>query len=320
MKGNLKKIRERAEKQKRQQSDMKPLEYKKQPIQSVAEYGEDNETKKEECSFWETSNGSDLMGNEKAILNYTPLKGNCLIYRYSSEFGDYIGQTKFSMAKRAGKKGEKYLSNDTAKWSRAIRTYGIDRFTPEILEECPIEEADEREKYYIKKYNSWQAGFNSTSGGKNYLCGTGDIRYEIINLREIYEALSPQAQEDLLFIYTKLLRRETTSLETPDEPIQQLLSLSKELEKTDAWYSYYAFEGEYIDRHENILIWLLNFGFLYKKDFSHYIKEYNDRKECWGREPSMWETLAEIFSYGEILGGDIVSGDGDAYRYKFLFE
>ena len=118
---------------------------------------------------------------KERIISYTPKPGNKIIYRYSSEMGDYIGQTKYSIKKRAGKNGAGYTDNEfDTKWSKAIKRYGIDSFDIEILEEVPIEKADEKEKYYIAKYNTWRAGFNSTPGGKAYKCGTGDIKRTLL--------------------------------------------------------------------------------------------------------------------------------------------
>ena len=255
---------------------------------------------------------------EQEMLNYTPSEGKCIIYRYSSDVGDYIGQTKYSMKKRAGKDGAGYLNNkySNTKWGQAIQTYGIDYFTPEILEECLESEADDKEKFYIKKYDSWQAGFNSTPGGKYWKGGTGDIRYTVINLPKIYTNLSTKAQNDLLFIYSRLLNKEP---EPQKEIVSQLCEFSRALEHRFAWYSYYAFEGEYADYCNSILLWLLNFDFLERTDFSAYIESYEKRLE-FGWEPSMWEILSDCFSCQEILGGDIITGFGDTYRYKFLFE
>ena len=50
---------------------------------------------------------------------------------------------------------------------RAILKYGKENFSIEILEECPKELLNDREKYYIKLYNSYNSGYNSTLGGQN---------------------------------------------------------------------------------------------------------------------------------------------------------
>ena len=53
---------------------------------------------------------------------------------------------------------------------KAIRKYGIENFSFEILEECTAKELDEKEKYWIKHYNTyigWEncQGYNMTIGG-----------------------------------------------------------------------------------------------------------------------------------------------------------
>lgn len=48
---------------------------------------------------------------------------------------------------------------------RAIRKYGIENFDFSILEECKVEELNEKELYYIQKYNSYFNGYNQTIGG-----------------------------------------------------------------------------------------------------------------------------------------------------------
>lgn len=47
----------------------------------------------------------------------------------------------------------------------AIREYGIENFTFEILEECPKEKLNEREKYWISFYETNTYGYNIKSGG-----------------------------------------------------------------------------------------------------------------------------------------------------------
>lgn len=48
---------------------------------------------------------------------------------------------------------------------RAIRKYGLDNFEFEIIEECPVEELDNKELLYISKYKAFGQGYNQTAGG-----------------------------------------------------------------------------------------------------------------------------------------------------------
>ncbi len=48
----------------------------------------------------------------------------------------------------------------------AMKKYGVDNFYYEVLEECPLEKLDEREKYWIQYYDSYKNGYNMTIGGE----------------------------------------------------------------------------------------------------------------------------------------------------------
>ena len=48
---------------------------------------------------------------------------------------------------------------------RAIRKYGIENFSFEILKECNVNELNELEQFYIEKYNTFFEGYNLTLGG-----------------------------------------------------------------------------------------------------------------------------------------------------------
>lgn len=58
---------------------------------------------------------------------------------------------------------------DNNKFYNAMRKYGYENFTYEIIEECSNsqEELDDRERYWIEYYNSYEDGYNSTRGGQN---------------------------------------------------------------------------------------------------------------------------------------------------------
>ena len=50
----------------------------------------------------------------------------------------------------------------------AIQKYGIEAFDYEIIEECSLEQLDEREKYWIAHYNTFKGfGYNCNEGGGN---------------------------------------------------------------------------------------------------------------------------------------------------------
>lgn len=52
-----------------------------------------------------------------------------------------------------------------------MKKYGIDKFTFTVLEECPKENLNEKEQYYIQKYDSYNNGYNQTPGGDSVACG-----------------------------------------------------------------------------------------------------------------------------------------------------
>lgn len=72
---------------------------------------------------------------------------------------------------------------------RAIRKYGLNNFTFEVIEECTIEELSQKEKYWINYYNATNPskGYNLTDGGTDAITKskiTLDEAYQIINLLE----------------------------------------------------------------------------------------------------------------------------------------
>lgn len=83
--------------------------------------------------------------------------------------------------------------------NRAIRKYGIKNFELEVIEECKKEELDEKEKYWIKYYNSNNPnyGYNMTEGGDKGPSLKGELNPKA-RLRE----------DDVLSIRQRLLKGE----------------------------------------------------------------------------------------------------------------
>ena len=73
-----------------------------------------------------------------------------------------------------------------------INIFGVDNFDFEILEECSQEELDEKEQYYINKFNSIEEGYNYQTGGFNNSVGESNGRAifsqeDVIRLRNAYK-------------------------------------------------------------------------------------------------------------------------------------
>ena len=56
--------------------------------------------------------------------------------------------------------------NENAKLYQAMREYGQENFSCEILEECSKDQLDEREIYWIDYYDTFNNGYNMTHGGQ----------------------------------------------------------------------------------------------------------------------------------------------------------
>ena len=80
----------------------------------------------------------------------------------------YIGQA-VDLASRQKDHAKCGLGIDTPsanKLYKAMQEYGINNFSWEILEECPKDLLDEKEKYYIELYQSKEFGYNIQAGNK----------------------------------------------------------------------------------------------------------------------------------------------------------
>ena len=81
----------------------------------------------------------------------------------------YIGQTIQNVKERfyqhCATKCSKAVSNMAI--HRAIKKYGKSNFTVEVIEEIDSANLNDRERYWIKYYNSYNNGYNSTKGGQD---------------------------------------------------------------------------------------------------------------------------------------------------------
>lgn len=97
----------------------------------------------------------------------------CGIYLITNKINNkkYVGQSTDIMYRWHQHCININRSNKRSLIKSAMKHYGIDNFTFEILEVCPPEELNEKEKFYISKYNTYYLaeksnGYNMTLGGE----------------------------------------------------------------------------------------------------------------------------------------------------------
>lgn len=121
------------------------------------------------------------------------------IYRHWHLEKSYIGQTYMETPEQRWQNGRGYSS---AKFARAIKKYGWDNFGHETLLviECETKEElvfwlNQWETYYIEKFDSFNNGYNATTGGDNYICNEecfDNMRQAVVclNTKQVFRSLS----------------------------------------------------------------------------------------------------------------------------------
>ena len=89
-----------------------------------------------------------------------------IIYKWTNIINgkSYIGQTAYPEKRYY----QHLLVNDNTPFHNALRKYGVDSFTYQVLEDdIDDEKLDEREIYWINYFNTYQDGYNLTIGGNS---------------------------------------------------------------------------------------------------------------------------------------------------------
>ena len=90
------------------------------------------------------------------------------IYGFQNQLNQkwYIGQSIHIEHRQKEHKNEMLSNRSNNKFYNALRKYGWENFSFQILEECSPEELNSKEVYWIKYYDSYLNGYNSTPGGQ----------------------------------------------------------------------------------------------------------------------------------------------------------
>lgn len=91
------------------------------------------------------------------------------IYKITNDINGkvYIGKTAHSIKRRWQEhcRSRKRRNYEQRPLYSAMNKYGIEHFHIEQLEECSIEELNDRETYWIKECDAYHNGYNATIGG-----------------------------------------------------------------------------------------------------------------------------------------------------------
>ena len=115
--------------------------------------------------IWSTYFQKDMTALCNKILGLKTITG---IYKITNQENDkcYIGQS-VDVAKRWKDHAKCGLGIDAPqgnKLYKEMQEIGIWNFSWELLEECPREQLNEKEKFYIELYQSKDYGYNTTKG------------------------------------------------------------------------------------------------------------------------------------------------------------
>jgi hypothetical protein len=83
----------------------------------------------------------------------------------------YVGKTVYSVEKRFSEHKKQKNKKDRKHYPlySAMSKYGVENFIVTTLEECPDEEANDRERFWIDKLDTYYNGYNATLGGDGTL-------------------------------------------------------------------------------------------------------------------------------------------------------
>ena len=114
---------------------------------------------------------------------------SCGIYKITNKLNQhaYIGQSVNIESRWKDEKNRAFNPTSesySSTLSKAFRKYGIDNFTFEIIALCAKKDLDDKEKYFIALYDTYNSGYNETTGGN----GTPNLSVKLTDeqVKEIY--------------------------------------------------------------------------------------------------------------------------------------
>lgn len=142
---------------------------------------------------------------------------------------------------------------------RAMAKHGVENFYVEEIEECNVEDLNEREAYWVEQYDSYRNGYNATFGGDGYVV---DYHNDILPLWEQGLSITDIAEQIGSIGHTVSLHLQKHGI-TKEEIYQRGIQVICE-KKTDRQPVHqYSMDGEYIASYDSIMQAAREVGCLY---------------------------------------------------------
>ena len=139
----------------------------------------------------------------------------------------YIGQTIQTIKERFYQHCATKCSDSVLNMAihKAIKKYGKSNFTIEVIEEVDKDSLNDREKFWIEYYNSYNNGYNSTRGGQNGSTHCKELDTESIikeyNLGKSLRSIGNTFKVDKQTIKDLLIRNNVTLRTTKSYKLSQ---------------------------------------------------------------------------------------------------
>ena len=129
------------------------------------------------------------------------------IYKITNKINDnsYIGLS-VDIERRWKTHCQRYQDPNNKEYDKvlykAFRKYGINNFSFEIIEECDAKQLQEKEKYWITFYDTYNHGYNATPGGDKVFDMSGEkhpnhkiTEADVIYIRELWASKTISTRE-----------------------------------------------------------------------------------------------------------------------------
>lgn len=172
------------------------------------------------------------------------------IYKITSPSSKvYIGQSR-NIKKRWGDySAHKKKQKDQTAIFYSLKKYGKENHKFEVLEECSLEELNEREIYYIEKYDSVNKGLNISRGGYYFWevnVGKKHKKETIDKMKEYWaENAHPRSKETIAKI-------SKTKLENPRITTPEMIEKYRNTSTSKKPISQFDLEGNHIKNFNSI--------------------------------------------------------------------